>query len=465
MNIPIRLWRFFASVQLALATLFILAATSITGTVIEQGKAPEHYIQEYGQTMASFLQFLDIPKMYSSWWFVGLLTLFAINLIVCSIERLPSAWRLMTADHLAVDLPRLEKMSSVQRLETDLPAGTAADRIRELLGGAGWKSPAGVDREGSILLFAQQGAWTRLGVYIVHLSILVIMAGAVLGSWFGYKAYVFLPEGRATTQVFLQGKGEPVPLGFELYYDQFEQTHYPNGKIREYRSDLTVYDAERDTPYQKSSVVNDPLNYRGVSFYLADNQPLEEYFVVVGNRSTGEEQAFRMPPQRSVEWSGITFAIEEIERDQEGAARRAKISFSGAAGAEPSTLWMGNKSSVNFVASGQEFTLSFRQLYSTLFLATKDPGVWMVYFGFFLIVAGLCISFGFSHQRLWVCVTPGKKQGARLLVSGVSNKHQPAFERRFQDLVARMQQDLPMNNIRPLPAELRRPPCKVKKAV
>ena len=84
------LWAFFASVQLALFLLFVLAGTSILGTVVPQNKPLAVYAQQYGHNMANLLQLLDIIDMYNSWWFLTLLCLFCLNLIICSLERIPN---------------------------------------------------------------------------------------------------------------------------------------------------------------------------------------------------------------------------------------------------------------------------------------------------------------------------------------------------------------------------------------
>lgn len=119
--------------------------------------------------------------------------------------------------------------------------------------------------------------------------------------------------------------------------------------------------------------------------------------------------------------------------------RQAKISFSDAAG-EPALLTMNDRSSVTIARPSGNYTLSFRQLYSTLLLVTKDPGVWVVWTGCILMLIGLTMSFCFAHRRLWVLVTP-HQQGSRILLGGTSNKQRPAFEQRFQELVARIEQD------------------------
>ena len=175
-------WRFFASVKLALITLFLLAATSIFGTLIKQGQAPAYYVQEYGPKLARLFEKLGLTSMYGSWWYLTILGLFAINLLVCSLQRLPGVWRAMTQDNLAIDPGQLEMMRFTHQTVAAPAPDDAEGRIRRLLAGAGWKKPGRAERDGMVLLFAQKGGWSRLGVYVVHLSILVILLGVLVGT-------------------------------------------------------------------------------------------------------------------------------------------------------------------------------------------------------------------------------------------------------------------------------------------
>lgn len=440
------IWRFFTSVKLALLTLIILAASSILGTLIKQGQSPEYYVQEFGHNLANVLAVLDIADMYSAWWFLTLLALFSVNLVACSLERLPLTWRIITRDNLDIDLRQLENMQPSWRCKCRLSSAAAAEQIQPLLAAAGWKNSQRREREAdTLLLFSQQGAWTRLGVFAVHLGILVIIAGALIGKLYGFKAYVFLPEGRSTTNVFLQGSAEPVPLGFELHCDKFETLVYTSsGGIRGERSTLTVLDLEGKEVVQKSIVVNEPLSYQGITFYKANGHPLEEYFVVIRNQTTGAEQAFRVPAEREVNWpdTSVFFKVEELQRDSDGVVHRARLSLTADTTSPPLDFWVADRSQKTVGLSGKEFTVSFRQLYTTLLLATKDPGVGVVSLGALLMVLGLLVCLGLSHRRIWLQIAPGTKRGCRILVSGASNKSLSAFEQRYQKLVERVEQQL-----------------------
>ena len=89
-----KIYDFFSSVKLAIILLLTLAVTSIIGTIIEQQQDPDKYLREYGETTYKIFKFLGFTDVYHSWWYVLLLTLLAINLIVCSIKRLPKIWKI-----------------------------------------------------------------------------------------------------------------------------------------------------------------------------------------------------------------------------------------------------------------------------------------------------------------------------------------------------------------------------------
>jgi cytochrome c biogenesis protein len=219
--------------------------------------------------------------------------------------------------------------------------------------------------------------------------------------------------------------------------------YYPNGMVKEYRSDLVVYDPELKSPYRKSIIVNDPLTYRGISFYQAASGPIGEYSVVLRNQASGSEQAFRVPADRDVTWPGTTvsFRIEELRQEEDGTVHQAKIRLTPHPAAAPSIFWVDNQSTVAVGQAGENFTVSFRQLYVTQLRVAKDPGVLSVYFGCLLMVVGLAICFVLSHRRIWVYIAPVGKKGTQILVSGTSNKNKPTFERQFQELVTHIKQD------------------------
>lgn len=435
-----RIWRFFASVKLALAILITLATTSIIGTIIKQGQSPDYYLAEYGQSVAQLFDALQLTHMYSSWWYIFFLGLFAINLLICSIERLPAVWRIMTQDNLLCPPQNLEKMSCGYRQVSKLSPEDATEQASKALAKCNWRGIRTHADGDAVLLFVQKGAWSRIGVYVVHLSILIILVGAIIGGLYGFQAYVYLPEGRTTEHIFMRYTDEPYKLGFALRCDQFEMTYYANGMVKQYRSDLTVLDPETKAPYRKSIIVNDPLSYQGLTFYQGDAHPMQEYFVEIINRSNGIRQAFRVAPEQEIDWpeAQITVQIEKLKLDQDGKASQGKIALRDLAGAATEAVWIDDKNSRLISFSGQKFDIYFRQFHSTLLLVSKDPGVTTVYTGGIIMLIGLAICLFFAHRRIWVKISPTGKGRSLILVGGISNKNKLGFEQAFQKLTEKI---------------------------
>jgi cytochrome c biogenesis protein len=263
-------WKFFKSVKLALFSFFTLAIISIIGTVIQQNEAPAVYIREYGATTARLFEILGITDMYNSWWFIGLLVVFSINLIVCSLNRFPDTWRLVVMDNLAILPDRISRMRSRSTLASGLPVSEIIAPLEQTLAATGWKPRKSV-REGEVLFAAQKGAWTRLGVYMVHISILVIFVGAIIGAFFGYKASLMLPMNSASDVVFKRGSNMPHNIGFTIRCDDFDISYYDNGAPKEYRSQITILEGDKEM-LSHALIVNDPLDYKGLTFYQSSYQ-------------------------------------------------------------------------------------------------------------------------------------------------------------------------------------------------
>jgi len=437
------IWSFFASVKLALFLLFILAGTSIIGTVVQQNMPPEKYIKEYGQSMATFLQLLDLTDMYNSWWFLGLLVLFAINLTVCSLERIPNVIRLVKKDNLAIDPTRLARMPIRQSVVLDLPRDTALEKVKAFFSGKGWKMQQR-DRTEGILLAAQKGAWTRFGVYIVHLSILVVLAGALVGSPtvarkilhkpdFAFKGSIMLPETRSTDHIFSFLDGSRIDLGFQIRCDYFTVEYYDSGMPRTYLTKATVIDNGREV-LSTDIEVNTPLKYKGVTFYQSEYRPYRDFVVRLTNKATGASTTMVAPGARKIQWAegGVSFGIIKVKGFGES-VRQVKIWF-GDDGGEPAVFWVNNNQEALIQRPQGEYSMTVKQHYATGLQVSKDPGVPLVYGGCIMMLIGLYVAFFMSHRKIYVLIS---EEGGKtmLLFAGSAHKNKVGFEKYFSSLV------------------------------
>lgn len=437
-------WDFFCSLKLTLTLLISLAITSIIGTVLPQGQIPPEYIAEISQTKFRIYSALGFFDMYHSWWFIALLCIFSINLICCSIKRLPHVFKFISQPMKV--LPESNRSSFSLRAE--IPFTSSPEQARDALKGflgQEFGTPEVSEHNGEQHLFAQKSPWCRLGVYVVHTSILVIFVGAIMGSVLGYKAFVAIVEGTGVNSVQARS-GEMVPLGFDVICEKFSVELYSNGAPKEYKSILTVMENGKPVPgYEKVKViVNEPLTYKGITFYQSS----------YGQASEGSEHLFSAKPK-----SGGTaeqFALKDgdettlkdgtriklIESTSEvrqfipgmsGPATRVAYS---APGKEPQTfIVFKNYPDIN-AQRGDALLLTYdgsnARMYTGLQVA-KDPGVWVVWLGCFLMVVGLYIAFFMSHRRIWIVV--GKTHA---WIYGNASKNQAAFQGQFEELETKL---------------------------
>ena len=426
------IWQFFASVKLALVTLFLIAVTSIIGTVIPQKEAAEFYVSKYGPKTAQFFTILDIPDMYNSWWFLALLFLLAFNLIICSIDRFPAVWKQVTADGLALPPERLQKMSNRVTWTSDGSVSEVSAALLEKLKSNRFNAKSREHGE-STVLFSQKGHWTRTGVYIVHASILVIFFGAIIGSLGGYKGSVMIPETQETNRVFLFGGKGVEELGFTVRCNNFKIEFYPNGMPKEYTSSLTVLEQGEEV-FTKVIEVNDPLKYKGITFYQSSYEPYQD-FVVSITTPDGEGQSFIMPFQQQEEWNEQNLKFGVINAKVMGQSIvSSKLWFSDGTGS-PESVWVDDGVETNIERENGTYTISAKQMYATGLQVAKDPGVWWVYIGFGLMLFGLYVAFFMSHRRFWLLLRPAGNK-TEVLLSGSANKNRTGFENSFEELGA-----------------------------
>jgi len=430
------LWDFFSSVKLAIFTLCTLALTSIIGTIIPQSESHAFYVDRYGAKMAQFFHILDIPNMYYSLWFLALLGLLSANLIICSLERFPTVWKIITTDNLAAKPEKVIRMGHNHQWFLSNDQFTSLD-ISQMMSNLGWK--LGKRKVGqNELFFSQKNRWSRIGVYLVHLSIIVIFVGAIIGHLFGFKGSVMLPEMGTTNKIYSYKDSNAIDLGFAVRCDSFGIEFYLNGMPKEYRSSLTILENDREV-LQKDIRVNSPLSYKGITFYQSSYQDYKDFIINIKNTKTGDSKQFILPFQEQKNWDDKNIRLGIINAEAIGKrVVRSKIWFKD--GNNPATIeWVADNQSIDIVSGEDSYNVTVKQMYATGLQVSKDPGVWLVYIGCGLMLLGLYMAFFLSHKRIWLYLQTDSDKPV-LHMAGSTNKNKQGFEKIFQDLKSQIDQ-------------------------
>lgn len=415
---PQTLWDFFCSLKLTMFLLIALAVISIIGTVIPQGTPPPEYLQTISQNKLKLYQTLGFFDMYHSWWFILLLSLLCINLISCSIKRLPGIWVTITQPILIMSDELGGSLSSRKMFMINGDARTLCDRVAAVLK-MEFAAPVITEDGGAFHLFAQKSPWSRMAVYAVHLSVLVIFIGAIIGSLFGYKGYVNIIEGQTISNVMSRSDKE-IDLGFAVRCEKFSVANYPNGAPKEFKSILTVLENGRPVPDYTNVrvIVNDPLSYKGITFYQSSYGKLGEHEFTISDPDGKNPQPLsiksggsaKLPDGNGICLQETTADISQFQSGISGPAAQVEAHL---ANGESKTFIVYadnpamNKMNLPYTGGkllqykgGEEFVYTGLQV-------AKDPGVWVVWLGCFLMVVGIYVAFFMSHRRIWVRVENG----------------------------------------------------------
>ena len=312
-----RLWDFLCSLKLTIVLLLLLALTSIIGTIIQQNAPAAEYIKEYGQANYELFVKLQFTDMYHSTWFIGILALFSLNLICCSIKNFPRAWKFVKQPTLIASPGLLNNSANRADFSSKDPKETVAERVSAVL-----KKEIGktirTEADGKLYLFSQKGIYSRFGAYVTHLSILIVMAGAIIGNIWGFKAYVNIVEGTSTDKVMSRNGTVPIELGFTIRCDDFDVSYYPgSNRPKDYNSDLVILENGQEVMHKRIEV-NDPLTYKGITFYQSSYGPAGSAFfkIKATENASGEAREYQARQGQHVELpGGYSFAVTNFTQN------------------------------------------------------------------------------------------------------------------------------------------------------
>ena len=434
----------FRSLKFTIFLLILLAILSILGTVIMQNAATEEYVKRYGVSLFEVLDFFGLFDMYHSWWFSAVLLLFVVNLITCSLHRLPGVWGQVfrSKDQSELNDSMLKILPYVERVRGVNPGRPGFEEAVQSHLRKTFKSQTRTETPSTLLLFSEKGRFSRLGVYIAHLSVLIILIGGLLGSLYGFKGFVNILEGESVDRISLRGSEKMLlekPLGFSVRCDDFRITFYDiPGKerhVREYISDVTILENGKEM-LKKTLRVNHPLHYKGLAFYQSSYGTFHKAILGIEWKGKKEKTLLQISEGETVPIPNTTAFVRMLNYAPQvpNLGEGVQVALFRP-NQQPAVFWVGRGVSNPAQQGDSGFGLRLEEIASheyTGLQVTKDPGVWIVWLGCGLMILGFILSFFFSHQRIWVRIP--REAGGEIVLAGSTNKNRVGFEKSFQQV-------------------------------
>jgi cytochrome c biogenesis protein len=417
-----KIFRLFADLRFSIFTLLLISGCSIIGTVIEQDQSIEMYKINYPLTNPVFgflswdkILYFGLDHVYQTWWFLFLIFLFGCSLVLCSfLQQLPSLKIARRCQFFRTN-NAFYKLNNYTILTTP--------SFSKILAGIKMQHYSIFQQKN--IVYSYKGLIGRIAPIIVHFSMILVLVGTIISSLFGFKAQEIVPktENFHIQNILSNGRLTIIPQNAARVND-FWITYTKNKTISQFYSDISILNTNGNEIKRKTISVNYPFVHKGVYYYQTD-------WNLVGLRfKTNTNQIVEYPlvnvfPNQEKIWltwisnnqftqNGIILLIDNLE------GYCSIYSDDG--------RFLGNMEIQETLNFNQNITL-LEILSSTGLQIKIDPGIPLIYLGFFFLMISTLMSY-ITYSQVWVF-----QKDQQLFIGGNTNRALFDFELEFLKLV------------------------------
>jgi cytochrome c biogenesis protein len=449
-----RVWRFFCSVKAAVWEMVVLTLLVLVGTL--RGSSVPRWIGDHLPALAGLVDRWYAWDVFSSLPFMGILTLLAVAITICTANRAPGIWASIVRPTVTTTHGFLRNADVSARFVAD--EGEARDafaaRIAAGLGGARYRVLT-AERGAETHLYADRYRWGKLGTFPFHLALILVLVAGIVGARWGFRETEFIvPEGVT----------RPVghDTGLSIRVDDFSEEYRETGFAREYRSDLTIL--RGDEPVKTGSItVNHPLTYRNLVVYQSGFGQAVRLQVADAAGNPIMDEAIPLGPFRSktnpdapagmIDITPARAQLTVIAPDADPLNQPELDQL----GLRPGQMYLqlrplaGNTTLDGVVEStidqGQTVPLGglnvtfVREKRFTVLQVASIPGIPFFIAAAFMLVGGLAVTFYFPHRRVRGIVRLGPDGRAAAHLAPLARRDWSA-RRAFDDLTGALERAL-----------------------
>ena len=417
-----KIFRLVADLRFSIFILLLISLFSIIGTVIEQDQLIETYKTNYPLTNPVFgvltwdriIEF-GLDHVYKTWWFFTLIFLFGLSLISCTfLQQLPSL-------KIARRCQFFRKTNQFYKLKifTTLNSFSFNKILFSIQ-----QNQYSIFQQKNIV-YCYKGLIGRIAPILVHFSMILVLIGTIIGSLFGFKAQEMVPktENFHIQNILTNGQLTIIPRTSARIND-FWITYTKNKTVSQFYSDISILNSQGNETNRKTISVNYPLIYNNIYYYQTDWNLIGLRFQVMSNEIIEYPLVNVLNNQNKVwlTWISNTRSLNEgmigLINNLEGYC--SIYSETG--------KFLGNIELNETVNFKQSFT--FLEIISSTGLQIKtDPGIPVIYLGFFFLMVSTLISY-ITYSQIWII-----QKNRKLFIGGTTNRALFDFELEFFKII------------------------------
>jgi cytochrome c biogenesis protein len=408
-------FKFFNKFSFGILILVVIALASSIGSFIEQDEELSFYQKNYpiekpiyGVISWQLIQNLGLDHVYSTGWFISLLVLLAISLVSCSVTRQfpivtnAKEYFFKKQSIAFLRLPLSVKFKTIYYLKE-----TIIIQLQKL---------KFYIYQNKNLVYGYQGLIGRISPILVHLSLILVLAGSSLGAFVNFTAQELLPKGEIfrIQNTIKVGPLTNLPI-LNIRVNDF-WVDYENNRIHQFYSNISVLDNYGVELKEQTISVNNPLRLNGIDIYQSDWNLLGIRVKDNTTNQISEIPLFQIQ-QKSKSW--ITWIKDEAtivfdKLDNTYNVYNKKGEFLG-------TKSLGDEISKNIVL--------IDTLPSTGLLIKYDPSIFIIYGGFGLLIVTTFLSY-LPYTQIWMF-----SQKGNTWLGATTNRGKIQVELEFENLI------------------------------
>jgi cytochrome c biogenesis protein len=292
------------------------------------------------------------------------------------------------------------------------------------------------DEGDTVHLYADHFRWGPFGTVIAHLSLVLILIGALVGSAFGFR-----------NNGFAVAVGSTVPVGYDtglsVEAKNFSDSYYTNGSPSDYASDLVVY-RDGQAIGEATIRVNEPMRVGDVTLYQSYFGPAAAMKVtdasgkVLADRGVPLEWSSKdgtrvvglIPlPEAGLNMYVLGAASGEIDPSIRAGEMQVELYQTGSESAAVATEILTQGKPVQM--AGLTVTFQRERQYTGLIVA-RDPGAPFIWLGSIFLIGGIALVFFFPCRRAWALIR--RTPDGSIVQVGAVIRHDVGFEADFRRL-------------------------------
>ena len=417
-----KIFKIVANLRFAIVILLIIAFTSILGTIIEQDQSIEVYKSNYPLTnqLFGFVSWntiinFGLDHLYKTWWFLSFILIFGLSLFTCTILQQIPAFKIARRSQFFRTIFQFRQLTIYKNLK-HINLSQLFFNLKN--------NNYSIFQQKNII-YCYQGLIGRIGPILVHISIIFILIGTIFTSVSAFNGQEIVPKTETfhIQNIFSNGNLTQFPK-ISTRINDFWILYKDQNIINQFYSNISILNVDGEELKNTTIFVNSPMKYNGIDFYQTNwnliglrfnliNDELIQYPLVNLSKNSNKIWLTWISTHTQIN-SGFTVLTDNL---------LGYCSIYNNAG-----QFMGNLEVNETFPAILPYTL-IDIINSDGLQIKTDPGIPIIYFGFFLLMLTTIISYK-SYSQIWIL-----KKNSSTIIGGNTTRATFDFEFEFFKLI------------------------------